>query len=262
MSKPRSSDVVGLYVVLASILFTICTLVNSLIFNWSCAVSLFRAALMVNGCFLLLLFVAWTWPKLMWLGAWLRWFRYSWWWEKKSKSKKDQLAMNKRNLIWLLITIVIALVMYFVTFGEATGQGTGDINYWHVTFYRVEIDTAEVTWLEAIEGDTISLEWMQPLASQKYEDQPDPVFDYSLTGEYHNIRVLLADVLWESLVDTGQVRYGKEVDLTPGWWQVAIQVYDTADNKSKYSDPSKPFKIKGAGPMRPVWLQIIIESHD
>ena len=95
MPKPRVANAVRVCATLTLIGWVIFVLINTLLFKWAFVTSLVWAFLMVNGCFLLSLFVVWAWPKLMWSGAWLHWWKYSRKWEEAAEENQREWMRNK-----------------------------------------------------------------------------------------------------------------------------------------------------------------------
>ena len=125
-----------------------------------------------------------------------------------------------------------------------------DIGKYVLTFYAIS-DTVVAPIF--VPGDTITIDWIQPMRRWKYEEQPDPVFG-NHTGAKYSIEIPNDLVSYESdsLATARQV-----VILPESNYEITIRAVDTRGNSSKESDPFKFALISGV-PAVPVSVKILI----
>ncbi len=148
-----------------------------------------------------------------------------------------------------VIFIVLILAGVGLHFGYAAALGTEaakkDAVAYDVTFYRVNyagLDTMPVF----LPGNVVEISWTQPLGETSYNKQPDPQVG-DRTGEKYTVRIGEHIV---AINDT-QKQMIYEIQLNPGYWEVAVAALDAAGNRSKESNPAL-IRIKSGVPMVPV----------
>ncbi len=126
-----------------------------------------------------------------------------------------------------------------------------DISKYVLTFYAIS-DTVNVPVF--VPGDTLTINWIQPLSRSLYENQPDPVFG-NHTGAKYSIEISndLVNYDSDSLASARQV-----VILPQSNYEVTIRAIDNRGNSSKESQPFKFALVNGA-PAVPISVEIMIK---
>ena len=130
---------------------------------------------------------------------------------------------------------------------------SSDITKYVLTFYAISDTVAAPVF---VPGDTITIEWIQPMRRTTYEDQPDPVFG-NHTGAKYSIEIPndLVNYKSDSLATARQV-----VILPESNYEITIRAVDTRGNSSKESDPFRFALVSGA-PAVPVSVKILIRRN-
>jgi hypothetical protein len=144
-----------------------------------------------------------------------------------------ELNKNKRRKPMKLIKILIlSLLLCSTVSGQITTVDGDTIVGWDLTFW--ELNDQFNDGLVIVQGDTISVEWDQPLVGSSPLQPFLGIGD--TTGVKHVLELLTSDVSYAG-TDTINVRYDDHiVSLTAGVWAATCQAIDIRGNKSQYSN--------------------------
>jgi len=131
-----------------------------------------------------------------------------------------------------LITIFLLLFWATISTAQISTADGDSINCWEVTFW--ELNDSFTDGLNVTQGNTISLQWQQPLSSAIVPQPYTGIGD--TTGAKHKFKLYTNNVSYTGLNGTADVVYDDyQVSLLPGVWAVTVRAEDMVGNLSQYS---------------------------